>query len=67
LICLAGKILKNRINLGEMNSKLLQKIEELTLYLIEHDKKTEQLKTFISDQNKIISEQNKRLKKLENK
>lgn len=50
-----------------MNSKLLQKIEELTLYLIEHDKKTEQLKTFISDQNKIISEQNKRLKKLENK
>lgn len=50
-----------------MNSKLLQKIEELTLYLIEQDKKTEQLKTFISDQNKIISEQNKRLKKLENK
>lgn len=59
--------MKNGINLGEMNSKLLQKIEELTLYLIEQDKKTEQLKTFISDQNKIISEQNKRLKKLENK
>ncbi|MDP5202021.1 hypothetical protein [Flavobacterium sp. DG2-3] len=54
------EVLKNGINLGEMNSKLLQKIEELTLYIIEQDKKTEKLKT-------IISEQNKRLDKLENK
>jgi len=61
------EVLKNGINLGEMNSKLLQKIEELTLYIIAQDKKTEQLMTFISDQNKIISEQNKRLKKLEEK
>ncbi|WP_406845486.1 hypothetical protein [Flavobacterium soyae] len=29
------EVLKNGINLGEMNSKLLQKIEELTLYIIE--------------------------------
>jgi len=29
----------NGINLGEMNAKLLQKIEELTLYLIEQNKK----------------------------
>jgi len=61
------EVLNNGINLGEMNSKLLQKIEELTLYLIEQNKKTEELKTFISDQNKVISEQNKRLEKLENK
>ncbi|KRD57945.1 hypothetical protein ASE40_16495 [Flavobacterium sp. Root935] len=54
------EVLKNGINLGEMNSKLLQKIEELTLYMIEQDKKTQQLKN-------IISEQNKRLEKLENK
>jgi len=54
------EVLKNGINLGEMNSKLLQKIEELTLYVIDQDKKTEKLKT-------IISEQNKRLKKLEEK
>ncbi|MET3020958.1 hypothetical protein [Flavobacterium hydatis] len=45
--------LKNGINLGEMNAKLLQKIEELTLYVIE--------------QNKVIIEQNKRLDKLEKK
>ena len=62
-----GEVLKNGINLGEMNAKLLQKIEELTLYMIEQDKKTEQLKTFISDQNKIILDQNKRIEKLENK
>ncbi|WP_294959863.1 hypothetical protein [uncultured Flavobacterium sp.] len=62
-----AEVLKNGINLGEMNSKLLQKIEELTLYVIEQDKKTEQLKTFISEQNKIISEQHKRIEKLEKK
>lgn len=30
---------KNGANLGDLNTKLLQKIEELTLYLIEKDKK----------------------------
>lgn len=54
------EVLKNGINLGEMNAKLLQKIEELTLYMIEQEKRTENLKM-------IISEQNKRLEKLENK
>ncbi len=34
---------KEGILLGEMNAKLLEKIEELTLYLIEQNKKTEQL------------------------
>ena len=33
------EVLKNGINLGEMNAKLLQKIEELTLYVIEQEKK----------------------------
>jgi hypothetical protein len=33
------EVLKNGINLGEINSKLLQKIEELTLYLIQQEKK----------------------------
>jgi len=54
------EVLKDGINLGEMDSKLLQKIEELTLYIIDQEKKTQELKT-------IISEQNKRLDKLENK
>jgi len=35
------EVLKNGINLGEMNTKLLQKIEELTLYSIEQNKKIE--------------------------
>ena len=33
------EVLKNGISLGEMNAKLLQKIEELTLYAIEQEKK----------------------------
>jgi hypothetical protein len=37
------EVLKNGINLGEMNSKLLQKIEELTLYIIDQNKSIEKL------------------------
>lgn len=63
----ATEVLKNGINLGEMNSKLLQKIEEITLYIIEQEKKTEKLTALIFEQNRIISEQGRRLEKLENK
>ncbi|WCT13671.1 hypothetical protein [Mucilaginibacter jinjuensis] len=34
----AAQVAKEGMNLGEMNTKLLKKIEELTLYLIEKDK-----------------------------
>ena len=34
---------KNGIQLGEMNAKLLEKIEELTLYTIQQEKKIEKL------------------------
>ena len=34
----AAEVIEQGINLGEMNAKLLQKIEELTLYLIEQNK-----------------------------
>ncbi|WP_428231956.1 hypothetical protein [Flavobacterium sp.] len=37
------EVLKNGINLGEMNAKLLQKIEELTLYMINQNKKINDL------------------------
>ncbi|OXB15784.1 hypothetical protein [Flavobacterium reichenbachii] len=37
------EVLKNGINLGEMNSKLLQKIEEMTLYIIEQNKRSNEL------------------------
>ena len=38
------EVVKNGVNLGEMNAKLLQKIEELTLYMIEMKKENESLK-----------------------
>ncbi|MBE8727455.1 hypothetical protein [Flavobacterium hungaricum] len=40
-----NEVLQNGINLGEMNAKLLQKIEELTLYLIDQSKQIMELKT----------------------
>lgn len=52
----AKEVAKDGINLGEMNAKLLQKIEELTLYMIEQNKKSEA-------QSKRIDELEKLLKK----
>lgn len=43
----ADEISKKGINLGEMNVLLLKKVEELTLYLIEQDKKIKDLTTKI--------------------
>ncbi|MBI9055987.1 MAG: hypothetical protein JEY96_19355 [Bacteroidales bacterium] len=37
------EVQENGIQLGEMDAKLLQKIEELTLYMIEQNKKTDNL------------------------
>jgi len=37
------EVLKNGINLGEMNAKLLQKVEELTLYMIDQNKNIQSL------------------------
>ncbi len=48
-----AEAIKEGMNLGEMNKKLLQKVEELTLYLIEKDKQ--------------INRMSKRLTNLENK
>ena len=43
-----AEVLENGINLGEMDAKLLQKIEELTLYLIEQNKEIQSLKKELS-------------------
>ena len=40
-----AEVTEKGINLGEMNAKLLQKIEELTLYLIEQNKRMNNLET----------------------
>lgn len=49
----ADEVAQNGINLGEMNSKLLQKIEELTLYMIEFNKELQQLQ----EENKVLKQQ----------
>jgi hypothetical protein len=44
---------KEGVALGEMNAKLLQKIEELTLYMIQMNKEIENLK----EENRLLKEQ----------
>ncbi len=46
----AKEVESDGISIGEMNSKLLRKIEELTLYIIDQEKKIEQL----SNENKEL-------------
>ena len=48
------EVTENGINLGEMNAKLLQKIEELTLYLIEEHKQNQQLKEQVTTLTKKV-------------
>jgi len=42
------EVVENGVNLGEMQAKFLEKIEELTLYVIELKKENEELKSRIS-------------------
>lgn len=62
------EVLENGIRLGEMDAKLLQKIEELTLYMIEQNKKIEaQNKRFdaIEKENRQLKEEIQTLKAME--
>ncbi|WP_146198855.1 SlyX family protein [Pararcticibacter amylolyticus] len=52
----ADDVSKGGINLGEMNSKLLKKIEELTLYMIEKDKQVNDLSKMLREQSRQISD-----------
>jgi len=45
----AKEVEENGINLGEMQSKLLQKIEEMTLYTLQQDKKITDLQNQINE------------------
>ncbi len=47
----AEEVAKEGINISEMNSKLLQKIEEMTLYIIQQEKRIEILEKKIEKQN----------------
>lgn len=56
----AEEVVKNGINLGEMDAKLLEKIEELTLYSIEQNK---QIKV-LQEENKTLRSQSEDIKEL---
>lgn len=64
----AAEVKKEGLDLGETNAKLLQKIEELTLYLIEKDKEIQKLSEkdkeikLLSDRVKELSEDIKAIK-----
>lgn len=52
----AADVEKNGINLGEMNAKLLEKIEELTLYSIEQNKQLQQQSDEIAELKKQVQQ-----------
>lgn len=50
------EVKKNGINLGEMNAKLLEKIEELTLYLIEVNETVKRQQDQIEELTRLVGE-----------
>ncbi len=53
----AAEVLANGVDLGQMNAKLLQKIEELTLYLIEIKKENTEVKKRLTSIEKSLIQQ----------
>jgi len=45
----ANEMVKNGVSMGDMQVKLLQKVEELTLYAIQQNKKIETLEKRINE------------------
>jgi len=63
----AEEVKSNGINVGEMNAKLLQKIEELTLIMIQLNKKVEQQSLTIERQEGKLQQFQDQMKSLNNK
>lgn len=61
----AEEVKANGLDLGETDKKLLQKIEELTLYLISQDKQLSSQQQLIFQQQKLLQALEKRVKELE--
>lgn len=61
------EIKENGISLGEMNAKLLQKIEELTLYMIEQQKQMVEQQKQMVEQQKVNEKQNQLINEFERK
>lgn len=62
-----AEVTENGINLGEMNAKLLQKIEELTLYMIDMNKQMKTQAAEIENLKSENSELKEKVNSLENK
>ncbi len=60
----AQEIEEDGVSLGEINAKLLQKIEEITLYLIEQNKAQEELMNTVQSQQVKIEKLNKEISSL---
>jgi hypothetical protein len=63
----AKEVEANGVNIGETQSKLLQKIEELTLYLIEQNKQIKEQNEMLKEQNNRLEAQEKEIEFLKNK
>jgi hypothetical protein len=67
----AAEVKANGVDLGEMNAKLLKKIEELTLYLIDMKKENDQERSKQQEkterQEKLIEQQQKDINELKSK
>ncbi len=61
----AQEMEKNGIQLGEMNMKLLEKIEELILYALEQEKEILEQRKLLKNKNRKITEIENRLQKIE--
>lgn len=62
----AAQVKTDGIDLEEMNAKLLQKIEELTLVLIAKDKKDKEMESMLNEQKELTKKLNERINILEN-
>jgi hypothetical protein len=58
------QIIKDGLNLGEMNKLLVKKVEELTLYLIDEHQKNQELETQLKQQQVEIYELKAQMEKL---
>jgi hypothetical protein len=61
----AAEVAQNGLSLGDMQNKLLQKVEELTLYTIEQDKQIQVQNKKLEDQDKKNADLQQKIEKLE--
>ncbi|MCG8699876.1 MAG: hypothetical protein MI922_17610, partial [Bacteroidales bacterium] len=63
----AAEMQQNGTDLGALNNQFLQKIEELTLYLIEQEKTNKKQQELLESQQDLIQQQAVELEKLSKK